>query len=134
MADTVSLTASILGQQLVAIDDLPWTQGTTLLSAMQAAQDSGQASGFSFEISYFGTDLGYLLFEVNHIGDQPCVYWAVTINGQPPHIGLDKQQLNAGDAVALTFAWCGSNEAARDPQIAAKFKRERSNPALQVQV
>jgi Domain of unknown function (DUF4430) len=134
MPDTVSLTATILGQTLVDIDDLPWTEGTTLLSAMEAAQDSGDAPGFTFVISYYGEDLGYLLYQVNSVGDQPCVYWAVAINGQPPHIGLDKQQLNAGDAVTLTFAWCGPNEAANDPLIAAKFQHERLNPALQVPV
>ena len=134
MPDTVSLTATILGQQLVAIDDLPWTEGTILLSAMEAAHDSGDAPGFSFLISYSGEGLGYLPFEVNSIGDQRCVYWAVAINGQPPHIGLDKQQLNPGDAVTLTFAWCRADEAANDPLIATELRDERLHPALQVPV
>lgn len=134
MADTVSLTATILEHPVVAIGDVPWEEGTTLLSAMESARDSGKAPGFSFLVGYYNKNLGYLLFEVNQVGDQPCVYWDVQINGQPPQTGLDKQRLNAGDDVTLTFAWCGPDQARGNPMVAAKFELERENPALQVQI
>jgi Domain of unknown function (DUF4430) len=134
MADTVSLSATILGNEIVSVDDVPWTEGMTVLSAMEAAQDSGQSPNFSFLIGYYNATLGYLLFEVNQVGDQPCVYWDVQINGQPPQSGLDKDQLNSGDAVTFTYGWCGQNEAQNSPMIAAKFELERLNPALEVQV
>jgi hypothetical protein len=134
MADTVSLSATVLDKEIVKVDDIPWTEGMTILALMEAVYDAGEPSpSFSFMIGYFGKDLGYLLFDVNQIGDQPCVYWCVRINGQPPKSGLDKDQLNAGDAVTMKYTWCGQSEAAEDPQVAAKFERERENPALEVQ-
>jgi hypothetical protein len=135
MADTVSLTATVLDHEVIAVDDIPWTDGMTILSLMEAVYDSGEAPpSFSFMIGYFGKDLGYLLYDINQIGDQPCVFWRVAINGERPKSGLDKDPLNAGDAVTMTYSWCGQSEAAEDALVAAKFDRERENPALEVQV
>jgi len=130
---TVTLKAQILDHQIIDMGYIPHSHDMTILSAMEWARDK-DATGFSFEIGYFDANLGYLLFKVNQIGDQPCVYWDVNINGKPPQTGLDKQKLNAGDVVTMTFAWCGPAEAQASPYIAAKFALERQNPALQVQV
>lgn len=104
MADTVCLTASILGDRIAALE-IPWTPGTTILSAMEYTRDSSEAPGFSFLLGYYGTEVGYLLHEVRHIGNQPRVYWLVAVNGETSHTGVDKVELKAGDAVTVTFSY-----------------------------
>ena len=106
MADTVSLTATILDNEILAAD-VPWTEGMTLLAAMEYAR--GESSGFSFRVSYYGPELGYLLHELNDVGDQPRIYWLVAVNGQTQHTGMDKVRLNGGDTVTFTLSyWAGS--------------------------
>jgi hypothetical protein len=104
MAGTVSLTATILDHQILDTD-VPWTEGTTVLAAMEAAYDARGESDFSFLLGYYGRDLGYLLHKVNAVGDQPRVYWRVAVNGETQHTGLDKVVLKDGDAVTVTFSY-----------------------------
>jgi hypothetical protein len=112
MAGTVSLTATILDNQVLATD-VPWTEGMTLLGAMEYARGE---SNFSFLVSYYGPELGYLLHELNDVGDQPRVYWLVAVNGETQHTGLDKVDLNDGDAVTVTFSYWAGADAEQNPK------------------
>jgi hypothetical protein len=128
MADTVSITATVLGHEIVSFDEVPWTQGMTALAAMEAALDSNEDPGFAFLVGYHGSNRGYLVHSIKWVGDQPCVYWLFEVNGAAVHSGLDRTELKSGDALSFTYAYYRPAEAGKNPQLEAKFARERLRP------
>jgi hypothetical protein len=129
MAGSVSITATVLGNEIVSFDEVPWTQGMTGLAALEAALDSGRDPRFAYLVGYHGSNRGYLVHSINWVGDQPCTYWLFEVNGTAPHTGLDRTELSAGDALTFTYSYYRPGDAGENPQIEVKFERERLNAA-----
>lgn len=72
--------------------------------------DSRSDPGFLFLLAYHGHDsvgdrLGYLVEEIEQVGDQPNLYWQFVINGEVSEHGIDQVTLSQGDAVSFTYAY-----------------------------
>ena len=121
---TVSVTATILGNTIVDVQDVPWTSGMNAQQALEAAYNTQQDANYGFSLSYYGSTLGYLVEEIEQIGDQPGVYWEFFLNGASSDVGIDFVVLDAGDAVSFEYQYYApSRAAAPSPQIAAKQQR-----------
>lgn len=120
-SSTVALQVTILNEDIVDIDTVPWSSGMNAQAALEAAYNT-HADPFDFSIAYYGTGLGYLVEEFDGIGDQPQVFWLFMVNGKVSPVGIDQTILNAGDKVSFTYSYY-SNGAAVEPQQAAKHRR-----------
>jgi hypothetical protein len=126
---TVSVTATILGNAIVHIQDVPWTSGMNAQQALEAAYDAREDKNYGFSVAYYGHSpdgalLGYLVEEIEQIGDQPGVYWEFFVNSQPSGTGIDTTVLNAGDAVSFEYQYYAPSAGAPNAQLAAKHLRK----------
>jgi hypothetical protein len=128
--DTVSVTATILGNKIVNIPDVPWTGGMNAQQALEGAYNQREDPHYGFALEYYGTQLGYFVEEIDQIGDQPGVYWEFLVNGTPSPTGIDTTPLNFGDAVSFVYQYYDPNTSPASPQLAAKHERKTGlNPA-----
>jgi hypothetical protein len=127
--DTVSVTATILGSTIVSIPDVPWTSGMNAQQALEGAYNQREDPHYGFSLEYYGYDsgghlLGYLVEEIDQIGDQPGVYWEFLVNDAPSSTGIDTTILNGGDAVSFVYQYYNPNATPASPQLAAKHERK----------
>jgi hypothetical protein len=131
--DTVSVTATILGNTIVDIPNVPWTSGMNAQQALEGAYNAREDAHYGFSLAYYGYErsgelLGYLVEEIEQIGDQPGVYWEFFVNGASSATGLDSTILNAGDAVAFEYAYYAPGADSPSTQVAAKHQRKTAGP------
>jgi hypothetical protein len=125
---TVSVTATILGNAIVDIPNVPWTSGMNAQQALEAAYNLRTDKNYGFSVAYYGEPFGYFLEEIERIGDQPGVYWEFFVNGTWSSTGIDTTILNAGDAIAFEYQYYDPNQPESNPQLAAKHERKASAP------
>ena len=130
MADSSSIVAlqvTILDNTIVDIDDVPWNQGMNGKDVLEAAYKTKADADFLFSLAYYGVGpggepLGYLVEEIEQIGDQPQLYWAFRVNGTLMDCGIDQVTLNAGDVVSFTYSYCDDQQT-ESTQLATKHRR-----------
>lgn len=104
---TVTLTIS----DGTVMNNIPWTQGMNVQSALEAAYNISvnppTPSPLSYWIEYFGTSsgvyLGYLVTMVDGITQMGNMYWFVYVNQVSATSGIDSTTLNAGDQILLKY-------------------------------
>ena len=121
----VSLKVTVLDTDIVAIDDIPWTQSMNAQAVLEAAYDTGEDPGYGFSLAYYGSRLGYLVEEFEEIGDQTNLYWQFFVNGKPSPQGIDRVTLDPGDAVSFKYSYFPEENGSEEPQLAAKHIRKR---------
>lgn len=106
-AQTVTLTIS----DGTVINNIPWTQGMNVQSALEAAYNLSvnppTPSPLSFWVEYFGssngTYLGYIVTMVDGVSQMGDMYWFLYVNQVAAVNGIDSTTLNAGDHVQFKY-------------------------------
>jgi hypothetical protein len=92
--------------------DVPWVPGMTGEDALKKAYDlfHGQTpNSFSYAVTYYGQQLGYLVSMINETYDSfnsklaPFFYWEIYYNNYPASVGVDSLKLNVGDDLRFSF-------------------------------
>ncbi|HEX8073973.1 MAG TPA: DUF4430 domain-containing protein [Thermoleophilaceae bacterium] len=122
--NTVSVSATILGNTIVDVQGVPWTNGMNAQQALEGAYNLRTDQNYGFSVAYYGESWGYFLEEIEQIGDQPGVYWEFFVNGTSSETGIDTTILNAGDAVAFEYQYYDPHQEGSNPQLAAKHQRK----------
>jgi hypothetical protein len=115
MTMALSVTISVLGQQVTKVSNVPFTQGMNVQQAMEGAYATPpitEVKGFS--LRYFGA-LGYELVTLDSISGQAggdkttFLFWELQINGQFVQHGIDETYPKDGDAIEWNYI-CYSEE------------------------
>jgi hypothetical protein len=120
----VSLKVTVIDTDIVAIDDIPWTQSMNAQAVLEAAYETREDPGYGFSLAYYGSSLGYLVEEFENIGDQANLYWQFFVNGEVSTQGIDRVTLDPGDAVSFQYSYFPHGEGSGEPQLAAKQIRK----------
>jgi len=100
-----SINVEITGGAAISV---PWVDGLTVRQALEAAHDTAPGD-LTFEVQYFGRDLGYLVAMINETYDTfrieptPNFFWHLLVNGSDPGTGIDHTTLDPGDTVNFSF-------------------------------
>jgi hypothetical protein len=64
-------------------------------------------SGYSFQLQYFGPQLGYEVISIDNIvsqaGTDAFLFWEFSVNGVVANKGIDQTTLNDGDQIGWNF-------------------------------
>jgi hypothetical protein len=102
---TISITIAVDGQTIRQIDNVPWQAGMNGQQAMEQAYGSG--AGYSFQLQYFGPQLGYEVVSIDNIaaqsGTDAFLFWEFSVNGDVSSTGVDETILNDGDEIGWNY-------------------------------
>lgn len=101
---TVSITISVNGQLVRQINNVPWQANMSGQNAMEQAYG---VTGYSFQLQYFGSQLGYEVVSIDSIamqaGTDGFVFWQFSVNGVLASQGIDETFLNDGDQIEWNY-------------------------------
>jgi Domain of unknown function (DUF4430) len=125
----VSITISVNSQSIRQISDVPWHANMNGQDAMEHAYGSG--AGYSFQLQYFGPQLGYEVVSIDNISSQAgtdaYLFWEFSVNGTVAKKGVDETTLNDGDQIGWNFTVY--NSLTHGASRYAAIKRQASNKA-----
>ncbi len=105
----LSMTISIQGSQVAAIDNIPFTGGTNVQHAMEVAYNTMPGRGYNFSLRYFGPQLGYQVVVLDNISQQggsdpdAFLFWELLINGVISRDGVDGTFPADGDQIGWNY-------------------------------
>jgi hypothetical protein len=101
----ISITISVNSQSIRQIDNVPWQANMNGQDAMEHAYGSG--AGYSFQLQYFGPQLGYEVVSIDNISSQAgtdaYLFWEFSVNGTIAKQGVDETILNDGDQIGWNY-------------------------------
>ncbi len=108
---TVRVTLSVFGNEIAAIDNVPFVTGTNVQQVMESAYAAGTSplqGVVEFTLKYYGPSFGYELLTLNSISlqvgaDGTAVFWELLINGQIADTGIDSTFPADGDSVQWNY-------------------------------
>lgn len=106
---SVSMTIAVFSSPVGAVDDIPYAAGMNVQRAMEAAYDLTSPAPLSFELQYFGHDLGYEVIAIDNVASQSgpafdaFTFWALSINGVLSPTGIDETVLSDGDQIEWDY-------------------------------
>jgi hypothetical protein len=85
------MTIAVDGQTIRQIDNVSWQAGMNGQQAMEQAYGSG--AGYSFQLQYFGAQLGYEVVSIDNIagqsGTDAFLFWEFSVHAGLPRDVVD---------------------------------------------